>query len=463
MKGIKQRLYTQNSIIIVSIVIILEIIFIFSVKSYYIKSAEYQLINKAEVSSNFYNKYLINENIYEKARYMLENESRDSTFYMQFFDLNREMIIDSNGFKSHDDIKEKDILAALNGQTETIRSNDKFTKESIMSVSVPVYHLNEISGVLRYSISISQIEKTISNIIIGALLIGGVVIAITFSVSSILADKIVYPIENLTKAAETMALGDFSKRIKKANNDEIGKLSDTLNYMAEEIQKSNSVKNEFISSISHELRTPLTAIRGWSEIINSGEIKDEEEIREGLEIILSETKRLTGLVEELLDFSKLEMGKISLNLQNADINNIVIEVYNYFKSRFKNENVECELNIAEENFFTQVDENRFKQVLINIIDNAIKFSEENGKITISTFLYNENIIIKIEDCGIGIEKDDLHRVTEKFYKGESRKSGSGIGLSICNEIVNLHSGKLVIDSIKGRGTSVTICIPRKYE
>ncbi|WMJ80485.1 HAMP domain-containing sensor histidine kinase [Clostridium sp. MB40-C1] len=463
MKGIKQRIYTQNSIIIVSIVIILEIIFIFSVKSYYIKSAEYQLINKAEVSSKFYNKYLINENIYEKARYMLENESRDNTFYMQFFDLNRNLIIDSNGFKSNEDIKEKDILAALNGKIETIKIKDKFTKESTMSVSVPLYHLNEISGVLRYSISISQIEKTILNIIIGALLIGGIVIGITFFFSSILADKIVYPIENLTKVAETMALGDFSKRIKKINNDEIGKLSDTLNYMAEEIQKSNAVKNEFISSISHELRTPLTAIRGWSEIINSGEINDEEEIREGLDIILSETKRLTGLVEELLDFSKLEMGKISLNLQNTNINSIVMEIYNYFKSRFKNENVKCELNIGEENFFTQVDVNRFKQVLINIIDNAIKFSDENGKIIISTFLHKENIIIKVEDNGIGIDKDDLHRVTEKFYKGKSRKSGSGIGLSICNEIVNLHGGKLVIDSAKGEGTSVTIYIPTKYE
>lgn len=459
MKSIKGRLYKQNGIIIISIVLILEAIFLLALRSYYFESTKRQLLNKAYISGSFYNRYLINEKINEKARYILENDSEDSKLYMQVFDLNKEMVIDSNGLKSKKPLHDMDIIEALEGRNIINITSSRQTSEKIMAVSIPLYHLNNISGALRYVISIEDIEKMIMRISAIALLIGLGVIIIIFLLSSFLAKDITMPIKELTSIAGKMAKGDFSKRAVKRNNDEIGKLSDTLNYMAEEIQRSNSVKNEFISSISHELRTPLTAIQGWSEIILSGEVEDSKEEKEGLKIIADEAKRLSGLVEQLLDFSKLESHKVSLDLEKIDINELVEDVYGYFKKRFEQAGIKAGLDLYEMDCKVKGDIDRLKQVLINIIDNAIKFTGEKGTIVIRTFIKEGFVFIDIEDTGIGIPSEEIHKVTEKFYKGKSKGAGSGIGLAICREIIDLHGGKLHISSVERQGTKVSIKIP----
>ncbi len=460
MKSIKNRIYRQNGIIIISIVLVLEIIFLINVRSYYFESVKNELTNKANISSSFYNKLLISEKIDRKARYILEDNSKDKVFYMQVINSNKTMIIDSYGLNSIDILESEDIKEALKGNKKVIKKVDEKTNEKIMVVSVPLYYLDKISGVLRYTVSIDDIDKTFFRIFIISLLVGIIVIVITFLFSSFLAREIVYPIEELTDIAQIIALGDFSKKAIKRNKDEIGRLADTLNYMSEEIQKSNLIKNEFISSVSHELRTPLTSIQGWSEIMLTGDVDNEEEAKEGLQIIYDESKRLTGLVEELLDFSKFESGKITLDLGNIDINKSMISVYNYFKKRFKKENIKVILDIDENPCYIKGDINRLKQVFINIIDNSIKFSNENKVISIKTICSDEFILIEIQDKGTGISKEDLDKVTDKFYKGNSKEAGSGIGLAICKEIVSMHKGELNIGSFEGEGTKVSIKIPK---
>ncbi|SKC85229.1 sensor histidine kinase [Maledivibacter halophilus] len=459
MKSIKGRLYIQNGIIIISIVLILEVIFLFSVRSYYFQSVERQLINKIDISGEFYNRHLINERINEKAKYILENDSKDPIFYMQVIDSDRIMIIDSNGLSYNKPLNTRDIVEALNGSTKAIITKDVETNEKIMAISTPLYRLNDISGVLRYLISIEDLEKMVARISWISLLIGAIVIIIIFLLSSFLANDIIGPIKELTNISEIMAKGDFSKRATKISNDEIGKLSRTLNYMAEEIQRSNSVKNEFISSISHELRTPLTAIQGWSEIILSGEVENLEEEREGLRIMASEAKRLSSLVEQLLDFSKFEAGKVTLDLKKVDINRLLNDIYSYFKKRFHKSQIKASLALDKNRCYVRGDVNRLKQVFINIIDNSIKFSGEKGIIIIRTFLKKDIVLIEIEDNGIGIPSNEIHKITEKFYRGKTKRSGSGIGLAICREIIDLHYGKFYISSVEGKGTKVSIELP----
>lgn len=459
MRSIKGRLYRQNGIIIISIVLILEAIFLLVVRNYYFETTERELLNKAEVLGSFYNKYLINEKIYEKARYILENNSKDFKYYMQVFDTNQKMITDSNGLKSNETIDSIDIVNALDGSNKVIITRDRSSNERIMAVSIPLYHLDDISGVLRYVISIEDIDKMVMKISGIAIVIGFVVILVIFVLSSFLAKDIVQPIKELIDSAEIMAKGDFSKRTVKRNNDEIGKLSDTLNYMAKEIQNSNSIKNEFISSISHELRTPLTAIQGWSEIILCGEVESAEEQREGLKIISGEARRLSGLVEELLDFSKFQSGGVTLDLKEVDINKLVEDVYSYFKKRLEQSGIKASLQLYGEKLNTIGDVNRLKQVLINIIDNSIKFTKPNNTILIKTSFKKEFVIIRVEDKGIGISSQEIDKITEKFYKGKSKDAGSGIGLAICKEIIELHGGELYISSIENEGTKVSINLP----
>ncbi|SHH17482.1 sensor histidine kinase [Tepidibacter thalassicus] len=458
MNSIKFRIYKQNGIIIVGIVLILEIIFLLTVRIYYFESVKQELINKAQISSSFYNKILISEKIDKKARYILEDNSNDKVFYMQIFDLDKRMIIDSYGLNLSEVVEAEDIKEALNGNTKIIKQKNKVTNEEIMAISVPLYYLNDISGVLRYVISVEDIDKNFFYICVISILIGILVIVITFLFSSFLVRDIIGPIEELTDIAKIIASGDFSKKAVKRNDDEIGRLADTFNYMLDEIQKSNLIKNEFISSISHEIRTPLTSIQGWSEVMITGDA-DEEEIDEGLKIIYEESKRLTGLVDELLDFSKLELDKINLNLEYIDINKLVLEIYNYFKKRFEKEKIKVYLSINKGKCLIKGDINRLKQVFINIIDNSIKFSQENGVISIKSDCRCGFVLVEIKDNGIGIPKKDLDKVTDKFYKGEPKKSGSGIGLAICKKIVNLHKGEFIIESVEGKGTKVVVKLP----
>ncbi|WP_432405366.1 sensor histidine kinase [Wukongibacter sp. M2B1] len=460
MKSIRDRVYRQNVIIILSIVLILEVIFLWVVRNYYFESTKKQLFNRADISADFFNRYLINETIDKKARYILENEAKDLSLYMQVIDSNQIILTDSNGLRSSTPINEEDVIEALFGRNKIIITRDKKTNEKIMAVSMPLYHLNNISGVLRYIVSVEDVDEMVGKISSISLLVGFGVITVIFLLSSFLARDIVEPVKELTDIAEVMAGGDFSKRAVKRNNDEIGKLSDTLNFMADEIQRSNSIKNEFISSVSHELRTPLTAIRGWSEIILAGEIESSEEEKEGLKIISDEAERLSGLVDELLDFSKLESGKITLDLVEIDVKELIEDVYGYFRKRFGMAGIRSRIILDEANCIIIGDTNRLKQVLINIIDNAIKFTGKNGAISIKSLVSEKYILIEIEDNGIGIPIEEIGRITEKFYKGKSKNAGSGIGLAISKEIVDMHRGQLHIKSIKGEGTSIGIELPR---
>lgn len=461
MKSIKYRIYRQNGIIIVSIVIILEVIFLWVVRNYYFESAKKQLLSKTYISGDFYNRYLINETIHGKARYILENESKSPVFYMQVFDENKSMVTDSNGLRSSESSDEEDIIEALHGRDTVIITRDNINNERIMAISTPLYHLDNISGVLRYIISLEDIDDMVGKISSTAFIIGVGVIIVVFLLSSFLANDIAQPIKELTSIAEVMAEGNFSRRAVKRNDDEIGRLSDTLNHMADDIQRSNSVKNEFISSVSHELRTPLTAIQGWSEIILAGEVESSEEEKEGLKIIASEAKRLSGLVEQLLDFSKFESGKITLDIEEIDISELIRDIFSYFKKRFDKSGIIANLKLDAENIVIMGDVNRLKQVFINIIDNSIKFTSKNGEITIKAKANEGLVLIEIQDNGIGIAREEIGKVTEKFHKGKSKGAGSGIGLAICKEIIDLHRGELHISSIEAEGTKVTVILPQK--
>lgn len=276
--------------------------------------------------------------------------------------------------------------------------------------------------------------------------------------SLIIAKDIVYPIKKITAVAKEMAKGNLNIRSDVADNIEIAQLSKTLNYMGCEVEKREKLKNEFISSVSHELRTPLTSIKGWA-ITLKYDCSDMDTVALGLDIIEKESDRLTEMVEELLDFSKLINGVISLNIKEHNVKDFIEYIENYMRPRAEREGKEFSISIDENIGKGYFDENRLKQVLSNVIDNAFKFTEENGKISLNTKIEEEYLVFRVKDNGSGISKKDLPRVKDKFYKGKNSKSRNGIGLSICDEIVALHRGNLEIISKENEGTEVVIKIP----
>ena len=228
--------------------------------------------------------------------------------------------------------------------------------------------------------------------------------------------------------------------------------------MAEELDNSEKIKNEFISSVSHELRTPLTAIKGWAETMQICD-SDPETMKRGLDTIVKEAGRLSWIVEGLLDFSSIKEKRIKLVKEKIDILAELGEAVYMFKERAANE--EKTLIYNEPKVIPAVigDRNRLRQVFINIIDNALKYTSSGGGISVDAGVKDDMVYISVTDNGCGIPAEHLPNVTKKFYKANYLKRGSGIGLAIVDEIVALHDGSLQIISEEGFGTTGIVNIP----
>ena len=254
--------------------------------------------------------------------------------------------------------------------------------------------------------------------------------------------SIVIPVRQIGATARQFATGDFSRRIQKKNDDELGELCDIINSMADELSNTEAVKNEFISSVSHELRTPLTAIKGWSETLNG--IDDPEMIKKGMRVITNETERLSQMVEELLDFSRIQNGRFTLMKSTMDILAELGEAVLIYQERAYHEQINIIYYEPDMLPFVYGDKNRLRQVFINIIDNAIKYSDPGDTVTIDAFEEDNMVVITITDTGCGISEADLPKVKSKFYKANHSRRGSGIGLAVADEIINMHGGILVL-------------------
>ena len=330
-----------------------------------------------------------------------------------------------------------------------------YSDYKVMSVSMSIKDKGNVIGVMRYVVSLEGVDDEIENVLIIYILVSALVLVVSLTLSLLIARDIVTPIKSLTRVAERMAKGDLKVESDIKDDNEIGKLAETLNYMASQLADRDKLKNEFISSVSHELRTPLTAIRGWVITIND-EKTDKETLNMGLNIIQKESERLGNMVEELLDFSRLQNGKTEINKSRVDILEFVEYLQMYLSQRAKRENKRINISCELKDTLVYFDLDKMKQVILNIIDNALKFSEEDTEIEMTIMKNKNNIIIKIIDNGCGISKEDLPRVKEKFYKGKNVKSQNGIGLAICDEIVRLHGGELDIESELNMGTVVIL-------
>ena len=459
MKSIRARLVSNFMLVIVITVLILEVILINAVKQYYYTGMDEIITNQIMFSSELYSRYFSSSSLEDNIIDNVDVFWQQTTAQVQIIDLSGNILMDSIGVSVPKNIQTIDVKKAMQGQKGKWVGEVEYDNHDVMAISYPLKSNDKIVGVIRFIASLQDTNKAIFKISMLLILVGIMVIFISGLVSVVLSNTIVRPLKSVTSAAEKMASGDFNAKSIKTYDDEIGKLSDTLNYMAEEIIKKDELKNEFISSISHELRTPLTSIKGWAVTLNSDNLDDKELIRSGLDIIEKESDRLTSMVEELLDFSKFVSGKISLSKTDVDIEKVMVYIANQLSPRAKVENITFTLKCEDDLPHIFGDENRIKQVLINLLDNAFKFTSENGKIAFSATEKDGFIIICVEDNGSGIPADDLPYVKDKFYKGKSSKSKNGLGLSISDEIVKLQNGKIEIESEVGVGTKVCVWLP----
>lgn len=406
---------------------------------------------------NFYNKYFSSRSLVENIYDNVDAFWNENNAQVEIFDSEGNLLMDSIGIKDNKLITAPDIDKALKGEAARWIGKVYYYDKKVMAVSYPLEIDGEIIGIIRFVTSLGEIDGIITNImlIFSSISMGVLILGVILSI--ILANSIINPIKYLNQVAEKMGSGNLSVRSKINSENEIGKLSNTLNFMANEISRREQLKNEFISQVSHELRTPLTAIKGWTITLNN-EDTDKETLELGFQIIEKETDRLSLMVEELLDFSRLINENVSLDLREINIKDFINHIKSFMSPRANKEGIELEFTNEVDGSMI-VDSNRLKQVFINLLDNAFKFTGVGGKVIFSTSIIDGRIKFILEDSGCGISEEDLPRVKEKFFKGKNSNSKNGIGLSICDEIVKLHNGEFNIYSQLGIGTKVEIVIP----
>lgn len=469
MSNLKNKIYAQSILTSFFVILTMGVLFIIFFYTYYISTAKLELRTKLNFACTLYSNHMPDIPYNEKLCYILEKE-QNSVFYFQLLSHTGELVLDSNGINFYNNVlltkdftfaykddTYRDVVDALRGSympNEYMDNNNR----RLLSMTAPIIRDGNTWGYLRYTTCLDKLFKNLYVIILIVVFTLIIIFVFTLLINSYLAKTIMKPLNKLTEISKNMSNGDFTERIDIDGNDELSKLGSNLNHMADKILEGNKLKNEFISSISHELRTPLTAIKGWTELFLTDTALSEEDKKEGLEIISAETNRLNSLVEDLLDYSRLEGRRIQLNLTKLKLYPILHEIKHYFKSQLDKSKLELIVN-CEQDIVILGDSNRLKQVFINIIHNSIKFSSPYHKIFIYVITFNNYVVIKIKDQGVGISPTDIKKVKEKFYKGASSKSGSGIGLAICDEIVKLHNGTLTISSIEYEGTTVTISLP----
>ena len=448
-------------ICIIGLVCVLLVTTVFA--AYYYTSMEADMRRRAEETANFFADYL-NQNYTDYYQscitYTRTFEDRNS-LELQFITAEGRLVVSSYGHWAGKSPTTSDISQAVeNRKIEKFVGADPATGERIMAVSSPmIYGDGEVIGVLRYVTSTHLMDRQIFTIGLcatGAFLV--IMAAVLFS-GSFFIRSILNPVEQITQKAKRIASGSYGVQIQTKYNDEIRELAETVNELSVKLNQNEKMQTDFISSLSHELRTPLTAITGWSETLLSDPELDPQ-TRRGMTIIRSETQRLTGMVVELLDFTRIQDGRFTLNVELSDIRGEFEDTVYMYGTRLAQDGITLEL-LENDDDIPEIpcDPQRIRQVFLNILDNAAKHGGEGKRIEASMTLEGEEVVIRIRDFGPGIPEDELPLVKRKFYKGSSKVRGTGIGLAVCDEIVGLHGGSLVLENAPGGGTQVTVRLP----
>ena len=335
------------------------------------------------------------------------------------------------------------------------------SNEMVMAVCCLVPYAAEDVAAMRLVTSLTLIQNQLKSVVLISIVVMVVILGFTVASGLYFVRSIVVPLGQVERTAASIARGELDVRLPVTGDsrDEVDRLRGTINQMAEGLEETEKMKNEFISSVSHELRTPLTSIRGWVETLRTLDDPEDENYRKGLEIINNETARLYNMVEELLDFSRLQNGRLKMDCRLLDLVAELTDAVLFCEARIQREGLLLSYNEPEEMIPVYADPDRLRQVFINILDNAIKYSAPGGRITVKIWQGEYKAFIEIIDQGRGIPPEDLENVKTKFYKGSNSVRGSGIGLALVDSIMTALDGTLDLKSTLGRGTVVTLGLP----
>ena len=401
------------------------------------------------------------EDFYQTCLDAVQSFSQRNTLEVQFVDPEGNVLSTSYGIPTTSALETPEIAEAVRTRgAQDYFGKDPETGKRILAVSAPIIYRNgEVIGVLRFVTATRRMEQHIGAVLAVSLLAVAGLTGATLLSNNYCIRSILLSVAEITQKARRIAGGTYGIQIEILSHDELGELAEAINDLSNQLSQNEKMQSEFISSLSHELRTPLTAITGWSETLLGGDTLDAETAR-GMRIILREARRLTEMVVDRLDFTRMQDGRMTLNVEPADIRSEFEDTVYMYSSRLVQEGIALELEENDQDIpEIPCDAKRLRQVFLNVLDNAAKHGGEGKRILASMHYDGSTVLFRIRDFGPGIPEDELSLVKKKFYRGSSKTRGTGIGLAVCEEIVTMHGGTLTLENAEGGGTLVTIALP----
>ncbi|MFI3250182.1 MAG: HAMP domain-containing sensor histidine kinase [Eubacteriales bacterium] len=460
-RGLRRRWLVSSLGIVVVILALSFITIMLTLQNFYVGSMTENLRNQAStIASSFYNS--TQATYRQSAQERVNNYEHRTTVEIQFLELDGSVLYTSYGLASGTFPNTGDVFASMENRVTTVwMGEDPSSGEHIMAVSAPViYQGQSVVGAVRLVTSMEAVDAQLAGNGFFLFLTGLALLLLIYFSNLHFVRSIIQSLASITETARQISEGSYGVQIEKQYDDEIGDLTDTINTMSLTIMHAEKTQSEFISSVSHELRTPLTAITGWAETIQSGELQNPVDVSKGMDIIVGETRRLSNMVEELLAFSKMQDGRFTLSVEHIDLKAEVEDAVYTYREFFRKENIELfYFDDEEETIPLMGDPDRLRQVFCNLLDNAGKHGGSGGRIHVNVLSEEGYGMVTIRDFGTGIPVDELPHVKYKFYKGSSKARGSGIGLAVCEEIIQRHGGTLTIENAEEGGCLVTFKIP----
>lgn len=363
---------------------------------------------------------------------------------------------------------EEEITRMLNAVSDLDSSSVRFTQQKttfqMLIGSRPLLEEGVATHVIRFYVDITEARGAVGMAYMEVILVSLIAVLISVIVVYYTTTRLTRPFMEINEIVQKYSKGDYNVRIPISSIEEATQLAISFNTMADQLKDLEATRRSFVANVSHELRSPLTSMKGFLEAMQDGTIGPDE-YEKYIGIVLSETKRMAVMVNDLLDLARIESGKTALKLEIFDINELIRRTLITFEARIYEHHMEVDVKFAQEQYYVEADSAQISQVLRNIIDNAIKYSPDDSKLRIATYAMKREIYVSIQDSGQGIPEQDIPHVFDRFYKVEkahtpSKQSGTGLGLSIVKRIIDQHNQTITLKSAKGKGSTFTFTLKR---
>lgn len=457
MRSIRLKLWAGMMTLVVIVLILLWLFQIVFLENFYTRMKVNDIKEKTIAVTE-----LLNADQTEDFRDQMDILAYENSMSIELLDMNGNIIYETNSSgtvgKMHgmmNSLRSQIYEKALTGQeSATTMTHPRFGNE-FMLIGLPAYINQELTGGLLLSFPLAPVEDTAAILQRQLFYISLILLAAASLLSFLLARTFTRPIVDIEKAAAQMAEGDFSARIDVKQQDEIGQLAKTINYLGQQLSQIDQMRKDLIANVSHELRTPLSLIRGYAETLRDVTGNDEDKRQKQLGVIIEEAERLSRMVDDILNLSRLQSGHFELNKSIFSVRNLAGNVAKRYDLLSKQREVSIIMEMSDEQL-VEADAARIEQVLYNLINNAFNNTNAGGTITIRDMDNGDSVRIEVMDSGSGIPEEEINRIWDRYYKADKnigKTMGSGLGLAIVKAILEAHGAAYGVESKKGVGTT----------